>query len=112
MVALAWRLPGSRKLGNGVVPGAIAIGDAIGAAECAFEYGIPSAMTGGMIAANVIAGVEANSARGVPSVVLQHDIKAFSVDAVEEILIWGLENGYHFEAMSAGGYVTQHRIAN
>ena len=50
-----WRLPGSRKLGNGVVPGAIAIGDAIGAAECAFEYGIPSAMTGGMIAAQVIA---------------------------------------------------------
>ena len=76
------------------------------------SYDAGGASSASEVAANVIAGVEANSARGVPSVVLQHDIKAFSVDAVEEILIWGLENGYHFEAMSAGGYVTQHRIAN
>ena len=54
-----WRLPTCRKLGNGVVPGAIAIGDAIGASEAAFDYGIPSAMTGGMIAANVIAACKA-----------------------------------------------------
>ena len=54
-----WRLPGCRQLGKSVVPGAIAIGDAVGASECAFDYGIPSAMTGGMIAANVIAGCAA-----------------------------------------------------
>ena len=54
-----WRLPGCRQLGKSVVPGAIAIGDAVGASECAFDYGIPSAMTGGMIAANVIAGCDA-----------------------------------------------------
>lgn len=50
-----WRLPGSKKLAQSVYPGAILIGDAIAAAECAFEYGIPSAMTGGQIAAGVIA---------------------------------------------------------
>ena len=50
-----WRLPGSRKLAQSVFPGAILIGDAIAAAECAFEYGIPSAMVGGQIAAGVIA---------------------------------------------------------
>lgn len=50
-----WRLPGSRKLAQSVFPGAIIIGDAIAAAECAFEYGIPSAMVGGQIAAGIIA---------------------------------------------------------
>lgn len=50
-----WRLPGSRKLAQSVYPGTILIGDAIAAAECAFEYGIPSAMTGGKIAADIIA---------------------------------------------------------
>ena len=50
-----WRLPGSRKLAQSVFPGAILIGDAIAAAECAFEYGIPSAMTGGQIAAGILA---------------------------------------------------------
>ncbi|MDD6223077.1 MAG: NAD(P)/FAD-dependent oxidoreductase [Lachnospiraceae bacterium] len=50
-----WRLPGSRKLAQSVYPGAILIGDAISAAECAFEYGIPSAMVGGQIAAGIIA---------------------------------------------------------
>ena len=33
------------------------------------------------------------------SVVLQHDIKGFSVDAVDNIIEWGLANGYTFKAM-------------
>ena len=33
------------------------------------------------------------------SVVLQHDTNAFSVDAVEEILSWGIKNGYSFRAL-------------
>lgn len=34
------------------------------------------------------------------AIVLQHDIKGYSVDAVEEIIIWGLENGYTFKALT------------
>ncbi len=41
---------------------------------------------------NVINGVKGNQY----SVVLQHDIHSFSVDAVERIIQWGLENGYTF----------------
>lgn len=40
------------------------------------------------------------------SIVLQHDTNAFSVDAVEEILSWGIKNGYSFRALdltSPGG---------
>ncbi len=48
-----WRLPGSTELHKSYYPGAIIIGDAISAAECAFEYGIPEAMFGGQIAADV-----------------------------------------------------------
>lgn len=57
-----WRLPGCAKLHKSYYPGAIIIGDAISAAECAFEYGIPEAMFGGKIAAEV--GAEIFAANG------------------------------------------------
>lgn len=61
---------------------------------------------------NVISGIQANSNAGKPSVVLQHDIKGFSVDAVERILQWGLENGYSFKALSSGSFTAHHGINN
>jgi peptidoglycan/xylan/chitin deacetylase (PgdA/CDA1 family) len=47
------------------------------------------------VAANVIAGCSKNNI----SIVLQHDIKSFSVAAVEEIIQWGLSEGYTFLPM-------------
>ena len=44
---------------------------------------------------NVIAGVQE---AGI-GMVLQHDIHAYSVEAVEQIIVWGLENGYRFSAV-------------
>lgn len=44
---------------------------------------------------NVITGIQAHDV----SVVLQHDIKSHSVEAVEDILSWGTQNGYTFLAM-------------
>lgn len=35
------------------------------------------------------------------SIVLQHDIYGYSVDAVEKILQWGLANGYQFSSLEA-----------
>ena len=43
---------------------------------------------------NVINGIA--YLKGKPAVVLQHDIKGFSVDAVERIIVWGLEHGFTF----------------
>lgn len=57
---------------------------------------------------NVIAGVEGKTY----SVVLQHDIKDYSVDAVERIILWGLENGYRFEALSATSPDAHHGLNN
>ena len=46
------------------------------------------------------------------SVVLQHDIKDFSVDAVEKVLVWGLRNGYTFRALDLTSHAAHHGIAN
>ncbi len=46
------------------------------------------------------------------SVVLQHDIKDYSVAAVEEIIKYGLANGYVFEKLSADSFTAHHGINN
>ncbi len=60
------------------------------------------------VVANVIAGVQKQNV----SVVLQHDIKSFSVDAVERIIQWGLENGYTFLPLSYDSPPAHHHINN
>ena len=53
------------------------------------------ATTASGVANNVISGIKKHNV----SVVLQHDIKSFSVEAVDEILFWGIQNGYTFLKM-------------
>lgn len=60
------------------------------------------------IVKNVIDGCTDRSA----SVVLQHDIKGYSVAAVERIIQWGLENGYTFERLTVDSPSAHHRINN
>lgn len=82
-----------------------------------FDWNVSSGDAGNttdtsIIVNNVITGIEKCSAAGKPSVVLQHDSKSYSVDGVEQIIQWGLENGYHFEKLSTGSYTSHHSIAN
>jgi len=46
------------------------------------------------------------------AIVLQHDTQGFSVNAVEKILIWGLNRGYTFAALDATSPTVHHKIAN
>lgn len=46
------------------------------------------------------------------SVVLQHDIKDYSVAAVEKVIIWGLNNGYSFQALDVSSPTAHHGINN
>ena len=46
------------------------------------------------------------------NVVLQHDVKGFSVAAVEDIIKWGLENGYQFLPLQEDSYGARHWIYN
>lgn len=59
---------------------------------------------------NVINGVK--RLNGKPAVVLQHDVKKFSVDAVERIIIWGLENGYRFLPLDETSYPAHQWLNN
>lgn len=46
------------------------------------------------------------------SIVLQHDIHEYSVNAVEEIIQWGLERGYSFQPLTQNSPGFHHPIAN
>ena len=57
---------------------------------------------------NIVDGVEGRKT----ALVLQHDVKDYSVAAVERVLIWGLENGYVFAPLDADSPSAHHPIAN
>lgn len=62
-----------------------------------FDWNVSSGDAGGAknsdtVYNNVVRGISSKNV----SVVLQHDIKSFSVDAVDKIIFWGLNNGYTF----------------
>lgn len=59
----------------------------------------------------VIAGVQ-KLGKKESAVVLMHDSKKTSVDAVDDILEWGLENGYVFLPLIDGSPMPQHEPQN
>jgi hypothetical protein len=54
------------------------------------------ATSSSQVASNVIAGIKKKSVSNV----LMHDIKGYTVDAIDQIVSWGLANGYQFKAMT------------
>lgn len=78
-----------------------------------FDWNVSSGDAGettqtSQVVQNVINGCSGKNA----SVVLQHDIKGFSVDAVREIIEWGLQNGYTFSALNETSPTAHHGINN
>ena len=78
-----------------------------------FDWNVDSMDAGGAedaqeVFENVIGSVQNRRV----SVVLQHDIKGFSVEAVGRILAWGLANGYTFAALTYGGPGCHHGVTN
>lgn len=78
-----------------------------------FDWNVDSNDAGGASTAeevyeNVIAGIGEKKM----AVVLQHDIKKFSIEAVPWIITWGLENGYTFLPLSESSPECEHPIYN
>ena len=78
-----------------------------------FDWNVSSGDAGGVktadgVFSNVVSGIQKHNV----SVVLQHDIKKYSVEAVERIIIWGLENGYTFLPLDATSPVCHHSVNN
>lgn len=67
-----------------------------------------SAREAGEVYENVISRLKA----GEESVVLQHDIKDYSVAAVESIIQYGFSNGYVFERLTADSFTAHHGVNN
>lgn len=62
------------------------------------------------IISNVINGIKRSKRDHI--IVLQHDIYNYSVSAVEEIIIWGLNNGYTFLPLEPNSPVCHHGVKN
>lgn len=82
-----------------------------------FDWNVSSGDAGNIDSAdqvfdNITNGISSVSARGYPAVVLQHDTKSFSVDAVSRVIEWGLANGYHFEKLGSNSFTAHHHINN
>lgn len=78
-----------------------------------FDWNVNSGDAGGtkktsQVVENVISGIQEHRV----SIVLQHDIKSYSVDAVEEIICWGLENGYTFLPLEPSSPKAHHSVRN
>ena len=67
-----------------------------------------SARTATAVYNNVVTGCSTRKS----SVVLMHDIKSYTVDAVEDIIKWGLDNGYTFKVLTASSPTYHHRVQN
>ena len=66
------------------------------------------ASTSDQVFQNVVNGIGSKKT----SIVLQHDIYGFSVDAVERIIQWGQENGYTFLPLTQDSPQCHHRVYN
>ena len=69
---------------------------------------VDGATTADEVAANVILGVQERPV----SVVLQHDTREFSVEAVEQIICWGFANGYTFLPLTEDSKMVHHKVNN
>lgn len=78
-----------------------------------FDWNISSGDAGGATTADeVFENVVYSLKDGGSSVVLQHDTKAFSVAAVERIIVFGLNNGYSFGKLDANSFTAHHGVNN
>lgn len=78
-----------------------------------FDWNISSGDAGGANTTEQVYSRVVNSlVEGGSSVVLQHDIKGFSVEAVEGIIQYGLNNGYVFDKLSSDSFAAHHGINN
>lgn len=78
-----------------------------------FDWNVDSNDSGGSktsseVYDNVINGISRKEA----PVVLMHDIKSYTVDAVEAIIIWGIDNGYTFLPLDENSPTCHHDVNN
>ena len=78
-----------------------------------FDWNVVSGDAGGTTSSDKVYTNVINGIRGKShAIVLQHDIKGFSVNAVERIIVWGLNNGYTFAPLTDGSPTVHQAVGN
>ena len=77
-----------------------------------FDWNVSSGDAGGAYTSDEVYYNVISSLKEDYSIVLQHDIKSFSVDAVERIIEYGLANGYRFEKLDYTSPTAHHGVNN
>ena len=63
-------------------------------------------------AKTVLENVQEGVLQNDVSIVLQHDVHSYSVDAVEDIIVWALNQGYSFAALNENSPGMHHNVYN
>lgn len=78
-----------------------------------FDWNVASSDAGGVFTREEVFKNVTDRVQGQDiSVVLQHDIKYFSVEAVEDIIVWGKKHGYTFLPLTNDSPEIKFRIKN
>ena len=78
-----------------------------------FDWNISSGDAGNTTSSSqIIKNVTYNLTSGNNNVVLMHDIKSYTVDAVESIIQYGLSNGYVFAPLTMESPVVHQKVNN
>ncbi|MBR3253040.1 polysaccharide deacetylase [Candidatus Saccharibacteria bacterium] len=77
-----------------------------------FDWNISSGDAGGANTADAVYTNVVTHLKPGPNVVLQHDVKNFSVDAVDRIIEFGLSNNYVFLPLDASSFTAHHGVNN
>lgn len=77
-----------------------------------FDWNVSSGDAGGTISTDKVYNNVIKGLRKDESVVLQHDTKKFSIDAVEKIIQYGLKNGYTFKPLTEDSFGAHHGVNN
>ena len=77
-----------------------------------FDWNVASGDTDGLKSAEAVAERVINALKPGDNVVLQHDVKEYSVAAVPQIIEYGYKNGYTFRALDVQSFAAHHGVNN
>ena len=77
-----------------------------------YDWNVSSGDAGGTTTSEGVYNNVVSTLKDGYSIVLQHDIKEFSVDAVESIIQYGLNNGYTFKRLEPSSPKAHHVVFN
>lgn len=77
-----------------------------------FDWNVDSEDAAGANTAEIVSNVTNGISNRSYSIVLMHDIKSTTLNGIEEIIQYGINNGYTFEVLSSDSPTVHHSINN